>query len=241
MDLSEEDRKVIEFMEKHYPKYKDNLALGRLLYAKHLGKVARNLTEPEYLKVKVKDLSKDDVGKNVELSGVIGYLEEYVFKVCSVCRHKECRCQNPSNEWVDLMRLRMIIGDETGNIDVLYFVDPKKPHGLEVGKEVVIRGRVKYFYSRGDSDRLEITANSVTAVEGETATESRGDDDPVAEQMWDSIKQIVDFVEKSKKVKVEIVKKMCERHGVNSDVVLRLFTVKEGYVYSEPWGDKVYE
>jgi hypothetical protein len=218
---SDEDRKVIEFMEKHYPQYKDNLALGRLLYAKHLGKVARAAITNEFTRVKIKDIGVEMVGHNVEVVGLLGSVERYVFKVCPVCRHKKCLCKNPISEgrYEDLIRLRMVVGDESGVIDVLLFRRPDEFHEFEVGKEVVVKGRVKFFYDDERSNRLEIAASDVSYLE----RQNNGVDDS-------GLGVVVDFVRKAKKVRRDIVEKMCEKHGVRIEDVLKVFNEVDGYV-----------
>jgi hypothetical protein len=218
---SDEDRKVIEFMEKHYPQYKDNLALGRLLYAKYLGKVARAAITDEFMKVKIKDIGVEMVGRNVEVVGLLGSVERYVFKVCPVCRRKKCVCKNPVSEdrYEGLIRLRMIVGDESGVIDVLLFRRPGEFHDFEVGREVVVRGRVKFFYDDERSNRLEIVASDVSYLE----RQNNGVDDS-------GLEVVVDFVRKAKKVRRDIVEKMCEKHGVKIDDVLKVFREVDGYV-----------
>jgi DNA-binding Xre family transcriptional regulator len=41
---------------------------------------------------------------------------------------------------------------------------------------------------------------------------------------------VVDFVRKAKKVRRDIVEKMCEKHGVKIDDVLKVFKEVDGYV-----------
>ena len=224
MPLSEEDRKVLEFMEKNYPQYKDNLALGRLLYAKHLGRVARSVGGGEILKVKIKDINPSIVGSTVEVVGLLGHVEKYVFKRCPKCWRKDCVCNPKVDEgrFIDAVRLRMVVGDETGNIDVLYFPNVSGNHDFEVGREVVVRGRVKFFYDREDSDRIEILASNVSYVEPKNnGVEGEG------------LSIVLDFVRKAKKVSVDIVKKLCEKHGVNPELVYNVFEVRDGYVVAE--------
>jgi hypothetical protein len=218
---SDEDRKVIEFMEKHYPQYKDNLALGRLLYAKHLGKVARAVMTDGFARVKIRDIGVEMVGRNVEVVGLLGYVEPYVFKVCSECRRKKCVCKNPVGEdrYKDLIRLRMVVGDESGVIDVSFFRWPDEFHDFEVGREVVVRGRVRFFYDDERSNRLEIAASDVSYLEKQNS----GADDS-------GLGIVLDFVRKAKKVRRDIVEKMCEKHGVKIDDVLKVFREVDGYV-----------
>jgi hypothetical protein len=219
--VSDEDRKVIEFMERHYPQYKDNLALGRLLYAKHLGKVARAVINNEFTRVKIKDIGVEMVGHNVEVVGLLGSVERYVFKVCPVCRHKKCLCKNPVSEdmYEDLIRLRMVVGDESGVIDVLLFRRPDEFHDFEVGREVVVKGRVKFFYDDERSNRLEIAASDVSYLE----KQNDGVDDS-------KLGVVIDFVRKAKRVRKDIVENMCAKHGVNIGEVLKMFREVDGYV-----------
>ena len=119
--LSEEDKRILEFMEKHYPQYKDNLALGRLLYAKYMGRVARSIVIGEFREVKISEIDGRFVGQNVKFRGLVGAVERYDLKVCSRCRKKECVCEDGSPGQDDLIRWRLIVGDESGLVnDVLY-------------------------------------------------------------------------------------------------------------------------
>ena len=221
---SDEDRKVVEFMEKHYPQYKDNLALGRLLYAKHLGKVARAAITDDFMKVKIKDIGVEMVGRNVEVAGLLGSVEPYVFKICPVCRRKKCVCKNPvsGDRYEDLIRLRMVVGDETGVIDVLLFRRSYEFHDFEVGKEVSVRGRVKFFYDDERSNRLEIVATDVSYL-GERNDGVDGSELGV----------VVEFVRKARKVRRDVVERMCEKHGVKIEDVLKVFREVDGYVVSQ--------
>jgi OB-fold nucleic acid binding domain. len=221
VSLSDEDKKVLEFMEKHYPQYKDNLALGRLLYSKYVGRVAKSI-EGDYMKVKIKDLDPEMVGTNVEIRGLIGNIEEYVFKACPICRRKECRCAKPvpEDQLIDLKRIRLIVGDESDIIDVLYFVEGKQDHGLEVGKEVVVRGRLKYFYDNRATNRLEILANKIELVEQNDGVSGGGE------------AIVIEFIRKAKKVHIDVVKKLCERHGADPEFVFKYFEVRDDYVFA---------
>ena len=116
----------------------------------------------------------------------------------------------------------MVVGDETGNIDVLYFPNVSGVHDFEVGREVVVRGKVKFFYDREDSDRIEILASSVSYFE----PQNNGVED-------EGLTIVLDFVRKAKKVSVDIVKKLCEKHGVNPELVYNVFEVRDGYVVAE--------
>jgi hypothetical protein len=141
-----------------------------------------------------------------------------------VCRRKKCVCKNPVGEdrYGDLIRLRMVVGDESGVIDVLLFRRPDEFHDFEVGKEVVVRGRVKFFYDDERSNRLEIAASDVSYLE----KQNNGVDDS-------GLGVVVDFVRKARKVRRDIVEKMCEKHGVKIEDVLRVFREVDGYVVSQ--------
>jgi len=198
--------------------------LGRLLYAKHVGRVARASIVDEFAKVKIKDINTEMVGRNVEISGLLGSSEPYIFKVCPVCRHKECICKTPVSEdrYEDLIRFRMIVGDETGIIDVLLFRRPDEPHGFEVGREVVVRGKVKFYYNREDSDRLEIMASDIFYAD----KENNGSNN-------EGLNIVSDFIRKGKKVRRDVVEKMCSKHGVDVKDVLKLFKEVDGYVVAQ--------
>jgi hypothetical protein len=183
--------------------------------------VARAVIANEFTRVKIKDIGVEMVGHNVEVVGLLGSVEQYLFKVCPVCRHKKCLCKNPVSEdmYEDLIRLRMVVGDESGVIDVLLFRRPDEFHDFEVGKEVVVRGRVKFFYDDERSNRLEIVASDVSYLE----KQNNGIDDA-------GLGVVVDFVRKARKVRRDIVEKMCEKHGVKIDDVLKVFKEVDGYV-----------
>ena len=237
--MSEEDRQVLEFMEKYYPQYKDNLALGRLLYAKYMGRVARAMVSGEFRDVKISEIDGRLVGQNVRFRGLVGASERYDLKVCSRCRKKECLCENGSPGQEDLIRWRLIVGDESGLVNVTFFTRPNEAVGaFEPGDEVVVRGRVKFSFDDEESGRVEVVAQDVEVVsKAKTSDQGAEEDDEDLEPVH-PLQRVINFVVKAKKVRRDIVERMCRKYGVNIDDVTDVLEMEGDYIVGRFRGDE---
>lgn len=202
---------IRRFMRERFPKYADNLVLGRLLYAKYMGTSARALIADDYEKVKIKWITPDKEGKKVEVVGLVGSIQKYVYEACAVCMKKDCEEHNGR---VQRQLNTLLVGDETDTIEVDYFGDLD----AEVGDEVVVRGRVKLW--KGDP---EILADAIFKVGGGGITED------------ERIGKVLEFVKKAVKVKRDILQKYCEKIGISYDDVVKRKEVVVRGEYIE-WG-----
>jgi len=237
--LSEEDRRVLEFMEKHYPQYKDNLALGRLLYAKYMGRVARSIVSGEFREVKISEIDGRLVGQNVKFRGLVGAVERYDLKVCSRCRKKECVCEDGSPGQDDLIRWRLIVGDESGLVNVTFFVRPNEAAGaFEPGDEVMVRGRVKFSFDDEESGRVEVVAQDVEVISKAKMSDQNAEEDGEDYEPTHPLQRVINFVIKAKRVRRDIVERMCQKYGVNIDDVTELLETDGDYIVGKFRGDE---
>jgi hypothetical protein len=236
--LSEEDKRVLEFMEKHYPQYKDNLALGRLLYAKHMGRVARAIVSGEFRDVKISEIDGRLVGQNVKFRGLVGAVERYDLKVCIRCRKKECVCENGSPGQDDLIRWRLIVGDESGLVHVTFFTRPNEVvRDFEAGDEVIVRGRVKFSFDDEESGRVEVVAQDVEILSKGRLPDPDGEEDSEDLEAVHPLQRVIDFVVKAKRVRRDIVERMCQKYSVNFDDVIDMLEVEGDYIMGKFRGD----
>ena len=237
--LSDEDRAVLEFMEKHYPQYKDNLALGRLLYAKYMGRVARAIVSGDFREVKISEIDGRLVGQNVKFKGLVGAVERYDLKVCAKCRKKECVCEGGSPGLDDLIRWRLIVGDESGLVNVTFFTRPNETvRAFEAGDEVIVRGRVKFSFDDEESGRVEIVAQGVEVLSGTKVPDPNGEEAGEVIEAVHPLQRIIEFVMKAKRVRRDIVERMCRKYGVNIDDVIDLLEMEGDYFVGKLRGDK---
>lgn len=239
MVTSDEDRAVLEFMEKYYPQYKDNLALGRLLYAKHMGRVARSIVSGEFREVKIREIDGRIVGQNVKFRGLVGAVERYDLKVCVKCRKKECVCEGGSPGLDDLIRWRLIVGDESGLVNVTFFTRPNEVvRAFEAGDEVVVRGRVKFSFDDEESGRVEVVAQDVEVLSKARLPDPNGEEAGEDIGAVHPLQKVVDFVVKAKRVRRDIVERMCQKYGVNIDDVIDVLEVEGDYILGKFRGDE---
>ena len=231
MVTSDEDRAVLEFMEKYYPQYKDNLALGRLLYARYMGRVARAMVSGEFRDVRISDIDGGLVGQNVRFRGLVGAVERYDLKVCVRCRKKECVCEGGSPGQDDLIRWRLIVGDETGLANVTFFARPNEVgKAFEPGDEVVVRGRVKFRFDDEESGSVEVVAQDVEVLSETKISDPDGGEGGEGFEAVHPLQRVVDFVVKAKKVRRDIVERMCQKYGVNINDVIDVLEVEGDYI-----------
>jgi hypothetical protein len=237
--LSDEDRAVIEFMEKHYPQYKDNLALGRLLYAKYVGRVARAIVSGDFREVKISEIDGKLVGQNVKFRGLVGAVERYDLKVCAKCRKKECVCETGPAGYVDLVRWRLIVGDESELVNVVLFKRPEElPQPIEAGDEVSVKGRVKFSFDDEESGRVEVVAQDVEVLSKAKIPDPNGEEDSDDLGSVHPLQRVIDFVVKAKRVRRDIVERMCQKYGVNIDDVIDMLEVEGDYIVGKFRGDE---
>ena len=235
---SEEDRRVLEFMEKYYPQYKDNLALGRLLYAKHMGRVARSIVSGEFREVKISEIDGRLVGQNVKFRGLVGSVERYDLKVCARCRKKDCVCEDGPDGYVDLVRWRLIMGDDKKLVNVVLFKRPDELQPIEVGDELLVRGRVKYSFDDENSGRVEVVAQDVEVISKAKMSDQDAEEDGEDFEPTHPLRRVINFVIKAKRVRRDIVERMCEKYGVNIDDVIDLLETEGDYIVGKFRGDE---
>jgi hypothetical protein len=225
-------------MEKHYPQYKDNLALGRLLYAKHMGRVARAMVFGEFRDVKISEIDGRLVGQNVKFRGLVGAVERYDLKVCIRCRKKDCICENGSPGQDDLVRWRLIVGDESGLVNVTFFTRPSESvRAFEAGDEVVVRGRVKFSFDDEESGRVEVVAQDVEILSKTKISDPNGEEVNEDIEAVHPLQRIISFVMRAKRVRRDIVERMCQKYGLNIGDVIDVLEVEGDYIVGKFRGD----
>jgi hypothetical protein len=217
-----DDEEVIKFMEKNYPQYKDNIVLGRLLYAKYTGRIVPS-DRHEYDEVKISKIGEELEGAHVKFRGIIATAERYEYLACPKCLKKNCSCGVPDEQKIRRLRIRGVVGDETDCVDYTYFVGLDA--NLEVGKEYMVYAYVKKQYD-GDGNVVYVAGKPVyeVIIQRVEPIENNAVKDK-------DVEQIIEFVRRAKKVKVDIVKNMCRKFGVDFEK-LRLKEV-DGYVVWE--------
>jgi RecG-like helicase len=204
-----------------------------------MGRVARAMVSGEFRDVKISEIDGKLVGQNVKFKGLVGAVERYDLKVCVKCRKKECVCEGGSPGLDDLIRWRLIVGDESGLVNVTFFTRPNEVvRAFEAGDEVVVRGRVKFSFDDEESGRVEVVAQDVEVLSKPKISYPDGGEDNEDLGAVHPLQRVIDFVVKAKKVRRDIVERMCQKYGVNIDDVIDVLEVEGDYIVGKFKGDE---
>ena len=199
-NLSENE--IREWMEKNYPRYKDNIELGKILYSKEvLKKDYVESTRDD--RVTIAELKNRNAGERVKVSGIVAKVSEFTYLGCPICKKKNCELHDEGE--VEIKMTSFLLGDNTGTVwcsgSSLGYV-PKE------GEEVTVVGKTRKY-----KGSMEL---SVFSIEPDK-TGAKDD--------------IVNFIDKSGKVKYSVYEAMCQKKGINPEELInegRL--VKDGSV-----------
>jgi hypothetical protein len=136
--MSVDEKTLREFMERHYPKYANNLALARILYARHKGMLVGEIPLVN------STVLRDYVGARVRIRGVLASYRVIEYEACPKCRFsvKKCRCEEKSTP-EKRFTYEMVVGDEYDNFKALAWMSADGWLSMDdVGKEVEIIGTV---------------------------------------------------------------------------------------------------
>jgi len=160
------DEELRRFMESNprYAKYRDNLALARILYAKHAGAVVAGIPQTNTDKLR---LFK---GMRVKLVGVVAGYVTQEYEACIKCFKAKRKCECGETGTVKRYVIVYTVGDNFGNVDVVSWqpeVDEQYLNSL-VGAEVEVIGRVDE-----DEDGYKILLSSIRVLDsGGSSTSS---------------------------------------------------------------------
>lgn len=192
--MSDEDIKRWMASRPEYAKYAGNVKLGRVLYEREKGasNVARQLEDKLY---KIADLKDVVVGSRIAVAGIVAEIGKPIeYEGCVVCRRK--KCVEHSEAGVKKYRVDMfLLGDETGMVWCI-----ARDMQIVDRSEVVVRGVIKDY--KGEREISVFRIDRVDKV-------------PEGQTVKGTVDDILDFVRLSGMAKVEIVKSLCERKGVN--------------------------
>jgi len=137
-----------------------------------------------------------EAGIRVRVRGVIVEKRVSRYKGCAVCKRKNCKEHKAGKKTYVFTSL--LVGDNTGMIWCVYGDDTK----FDVGDEIEVRGKTKIY-----KNNLEIMADSVNLF--------------VDEDKEEKLKEVLEFVEKSGRVKEGVIKKMCKKNKVRFEDVIK--------------------
>ncbi|MEM0478294.1 MAG: hypothetical protein QXN77_07845 [Candidatus Caldarchaeum sp.] len=202
-----DEKTLREFMEKHYPAYKDNLSLARILYAKHVGSLVG--TVPSVSSAELKDYE----GLVVRMRGVLAAVDVMEYQACPKCMFsvRKCRCQS-SSEPVTRYAYYMTFGDNSGIFKVLAW---KETSGIwsenDVGREAEITGIV----FRSDDDELLVRARSIVFIESKAPSK---------------LDEVLSFLKEARRVRKNVVENLLRMNGLKLEEVEK-YLREEGDYY----------
>lgn len=202
---------IMRWMRENYPQYADNEELAVALYQRLVGKIHGNSDNGV---MKISDIKVS--GFPVRIRGVIVEKRERKYKGCAVCRKKNCKEHNAGLKTYVLTSF--MIGDSSGMIWCFY----GDKLDADIGDEVEVEGRSKVY-----RDNLEVVVKSVNVIGSEEKAEK--------------LNEILEFIEKSVRVKEDVVRKMCRKNKVKFDDVIKNENVElgdEGWIYWVGGGDE---
>ena len=204
------DVEVKVFMEKEYPKYKDNMTLGRFLYQKSQGKnsVVRALGSP--FEVKIKEIKTLPSKSKVVFRGLVAEIQLQTYLGCPECRKRLCDHGKGSKE---IIISKLLIGDDT---DMIWSSVFEMDGGVTEGCVVEVVGVVREWNKERDVSIYEIRV-----VDEAKVLEVK----PVKGSDEDKVARIVKFIDTSLRAKLDMVLLMCENEGVSFDLVKKCVDV----------------
>lgn len=203
MDVSEETLR--EFMRKYYPKYADNLALARVLYAKHAGKISRGIIDVNTSKIEL------FLGMKVRITGIVESIRRNRYQACLVCGR--AKCEHDGAPRGERFAVDIMLADNYGDARCVGWFDPgenplSEPEMDEdeaIGMEIEVTGIV----SR-DDEGIYVKMIDVRQV----TTCHQNAEEAGAGERKEKIEEIVKLVEDVGGVSQEILNKILARYGV---------------------------
>ena len=217
------DAEIAKFLAEKYPQVKNNIKFGRMLYDKAMNKnaVIRSMGTP--FEIQIKEIRGLTAKSKVAFKGIVAEVQKDSYKGCPECRKKICKDHDKTP--VDIVITRMLIGDDSDMIWVSAF---GLSDDVKDGMEVTVVGSVKEWNGERSVGAFEVKPVAVVASKPVEVKPS------VAKgSVEEKTKQIVDFVESSQRVALNVFKSMVDGNGLNYDDVAKLVTVdvKHGVVY----------
>lgn len=207
--MSVDENVLREFMRKYYPKYADNLALARLLYAKHMGMMAGTI--PEIVSSQLGNY----VGFTVKINGVLASYRVIEYQACSKCKFslKNCRCEE-KGEPETRYTYELIVGDNVSNFKALSWrSEDNWINQDDVGKEVEIIGVVA-MDSEENRPRIDVRSLSFRASSVED----------------EKVKEILSVLRDAKKVKKTVLENMLKTYNIEMAGIQK-YVKEEGDYY----------
>lgn len=207
MSYKVDENTLREFMRKYYPKYADNMALARILYAKHVGALVGSvpLVTSEQL--------NDYVGLAVRAFGILAGYSVVVYEACPRCGAsiKKCRCSEKGDS-VKRYVYELTVGDNFGNYRVVFWSDNDGAFkDDDIGREVEVVGIVS-----SDGDDVIIKARDVKFKEFNEGGK---------------IGDFLNILKDMGKVRKEVVLNMAKMYGVSMDKLSKYLKEENGFCY----------
>jgi RecG-like helicase len=213
--MSEVDKAVVmEWAKLNYPNVTGNYVLCELLYLKAMNKnpVVRAMNSP--FEVKIKEIRGLIAKTKVAFKGLVAESQIETYDGCPECKRKNC---SHGKEAVVLSITKMLIGDDSDMIWVSFF---EMKNVIKDGTEVEVIGVVKDWNSEKSVSGFELKVaekKAVPVVEAKPVV-SKGSKE-------DKINRIVQFVEGSRKVTLQMFKTMVQNEGLDFNEVAKLVVV----------------
>ncbi|MEM4458313.1 MAG: hypothetical protein QXN23_05805 [Candidatus Caldarchaeum sp.] len=207
------DAELRRFMESNpkYAKYRDNLALARILYAKHIGAIAAGMPQAN------SDRLYLFKGMRVKIRGIVAGYVVQEYDACVKCLRAKRKCVCGASEVVKRYVVVYTIGDNFGNVEAVSWdtmVDEKKLDEL-VGAEVEAIGRVEE-----DEDGFKLVSVSLRVL---STSQSKETDDGIA--------SMLQILSEAKYMRIDVFEALAKERGVDVEQVLKRVEVRDGYVY----------
>lgn len=201
------EQEIKDWMKKNYPEYADNLELGKILYAKFVKKQAVAIPrggDGDYQKKRIVDVKK--AGERVIVSGLVVRVDRGEYFGCAMCKRKVCSEHKERRKYYTT---NLSVGDDSGLIWCGFITAEQLD--VKEGDEVEIRGRTKDW-----KGKMEVMADNINFLR--------------RKEMKDEMDNILDFVEKSGKVKTEVVQSLCKKKNLDFEEVRKRLREEDGYL-----------
>lgn len=222
MSYEVDEQTLRQFMEKHYPKYKDNLSLARILYAKHVGALAQGMPIVNTTKLRLMK------GMRVQLEGVIAGVRIQEYEACVSCKRSKTtgRCQCGSTESVTRYVVSLRVMDNYGEVVLVSWRDDV--NGIDeslVGREILAWGIVEE-----DEDGFKL-------LNAEWRYQTPGGASEVVSPSKDAVDEVLRVLAIAKYMSLEVFQNLLRERGLSLDDVSGLVEIREGRVYPKGGAD----
>lgn len=210
--MQADDNVIREFMRKHYPKYADNIALGRILYAKHIGAMAGAI--PLILSSQMRDYEN----MVVKMSGVLAAYNVMEYQSCQRCLRsvRNCKC-GEDREVVTRYVYELVVGDNAGNFRV-----------------VVWRGEPDYFTTDHIGKEMELVGAIVRDEDGELYMKAKMSGVKIVEVKANPrLDETLNMLREAKRIRKDVFNNLLRISGLSLNDI-RPYVVEDGdyYVWS---------